>query len=196
MSGQILFPHHKPSPEILPGSLCMRKHQAQRLGSWGKSFHGFWLSQPLIFSDPNFMGFSFPKQSEPHVPSTSLGFVLKEDVAITLPEQKNKPYSSPVGWAQIQHEQTWLRDTRRSKGARPWLGTFPPKLLCHSSKYSLRGDATSRAGPLWAHQASCISSAHLQTDSGGNGLDPRHVQEPLHLEGEESPVCSCRLWRH
>lgn len=99
MSGQTLFPHHKPSPEILPGSLHMWKHQAQRHWSWGKSFHGFWLSQPLmpflISGQPDFAGSSFPKKREPHSPSTSLGFVLKENVAITLPDKKKNPTAHP-----------------------------------------------------------------------------------------------------
>lgn len=70
------------------------------------------LTPLLTLKQLNFMGSSFPKQCEPHVPSTSLGFVLKEDVAMTLPNQKKpkKPtYSSHIGWAQTQHEQTWLQ---------------------------------------------------------------------------------------
>lgn len=45
----------------------------------------------LTLGQPNFRGFSFPKKSKPRVPSTSLGFVLKKDVAITLPERKKTP---------------------------------------------------------------------------------------------------------
>lgn len=158
--------------------------------SWGKSFHGIWPSQPLILEKLNFTRFSFPKGSEPPSPHTNLSFELKEDAAMTLPDQKTLQLTCKLSTGNTQAKLAMGHMEHMSL-----LWHSPPRLRCHSSQYLQRAVSTSQAGPLWAHQASCIFSAHLQTDSGGNGLDPRHVQAPLHLEGEESPVCSCRLWR-